>query len=202
MAISGVGLGMTATGAFLAYAGITNQPLADALRAALKGNVKPASNTPPAWATTSGTFTGDPSQTTVSSPYVAAGGDLLGVSALKYVGRRYAWGKNFDSPDGGGDCSGLVFRSFHDLGYMTPRLTANMYPTWGAVRRDSTALPGDILWWPGHVAIVVGQGNMIEAPTFGIPVRVVPVRRGYLALTPQFNALQKYAYHVPDRGPI
>lgn len=191
MAVSGVGVAMAASGAFLAYAAITNQPPATALRDVLKGNIRPVPDkAPTGW--TVAPAGGDPSKTTVSSPWVDAGGSLFASAALQYVGRPYQWAHNFDSPNGGGDCSGLVYRAFHDLGYNTPRLSSWQYPVWSAVTRDSTARPGDILWWSGHVAIAVGNGNMVEAPTVGVPVRVVKIRRGYLALTPQLAAVEKY----------
>lgn len=187
MAISGVGLGMAATGAFVAYVAITDQPPLTALRELLKGRVTAIPNTKP-------TLSGLP-------PAEGSGGDQSGASAtglagaaLRYVGRSYQWAHNFDPPNGGGDCSGLVYRAFHDEGFLTPRLSSWQYPTWAAVRKN-TGEPqsGDILWYPGHVAIAVGNGNMVEAPTVGIPVRVVPIRRGALALTPQAAALAKYA---------
>jgi cell wall-associated NlpC family hydrolase len=46
--------------------------------------------------------------------------------------------------------------------------------------------PGDLLIYASrgpsrrHVAMVVGQGRMIEAPGHGIPVRSTSIRRGYL----------------------
>jgi cell wall-associated NlpC family hydrolase len=36
-----------------------------------------------------------------------------------------------------------------------------------------TALPGDLAVWDGHVAMIVGNGTMIEA---GDPVQLSPIR--------------------------
>jgi cell wall-associated NlpC family hydrolase len=186
VAVSGFGIGMAATGAFIAYVAITDQPPTDALRSLLKGQVTTVNNTSPTFDSTG----------TTSAPSSGSSGTVSGSglanAASKYLGRKYEWAHNFDPPNGGGDCSGLVYRAFHDLGYNTPRLSSWQYPTWSAVKKDAIAQAGDILWYPGHVAIAVDSGNMIEAPTVGIPVRVAPIRRGYLALTPQPNVLAKY----------
>lgn len=177
MTISGVGIGMAAGGAFIAYVAITDQPPATALRSLLKGQVRNATTTPqPPAVGTSDTGTQS----------------ALATVALKYVGRPYQWGKNFDPPNGGGDCSGLVYRAFHDLGYNTPRLPSWGYRTWPAVHVDSQIQSGDIIWYRGHVAIAVTPTTMVEAPTFGVPVRVAPIRKGYTALTPVLAALDKY----------
>lgn len=185
MPISGVGLSMAATGAFITYVAISDQPPLDALRNLLKGTP-----TPILPAGSSGGIATD------FNGGNAVNGSATGLAgaALRYVGRPYQWAHNFDPPNGGGDCSGLVYRAFHDIGYNTPRYSSWQYPVWKAVRKRQTEpLAGDILWWTGHVAIAVGNGNMVEAPTVGIPVRVVPIRKGFLALAPDYAALAAYA---------
>lgn len=198
MAISGIGVGMAATGAFISYAAITNQKPTDALRSLLKGEVTPITNRPAV--VNFNPSSGETSGSSVSSPWVDAGGSILSHAALKYVGRPYQWGKNFDPPNGGGDCSGLVYRAFRDLGYNTPRLSSYAYPTWKGVKKVAAPNPGDILWWSGHVAIAVGNGNMVEAPTFGIPVRVVRMRARPLALRPQLDVLNALYRPATSRG--
>ncbi|PKV97063.1 cell wall-associated NlpC family hydrolase [Amycolatopsis echigonensis] len=135
------------------------------------------------------------------SPSPAAGGSIEDViaRALSKVGMPYAWGGgNGSGPtrgirDGGVadqygdyrkigfDCSGLMIYAFagvqglpHYSGY---QYTAGRQVPLSQMRR------GDMLFWgyPGnihHVALYLGNGQMVEAPQSGSYVRVVPVRYG------------------------
>jgi hypothetical protein len=63
----------------------------------------------------------------------------------------------------------------------------------GLFRKDPSGPgSGDIIWYPGHVAIAVDSANMIEAPTFGVPVRIAPIRLLAIPLVPSWQALAKY----------
>ena len=112
-----------------------------------------------------------------------AGGDQLANAARRYLGRPYRWAHTFEN-GGGGDCSGLVWRAFHDLGVTDVPRVSGAQATWRKVRKISRAevRAGDLLWWPGHIAIAVSNAQMIEAPTFGIPVRITSIRAGALCL--------------------
>ena len=194
MAISGVGVAMAAAGGFVAYVAITDQPPADALRAILKGQVKNSTKTPTTLDPTTGLVP-------VASAGDSFGGQVgLADAAVKYVGRKYEWAHNFDPPNGGGDCSGLVYRAFHDLGSNTPRLSSWQYPSWDAVIAGIGVHPGDILWWRGHVAIAVSASTMVEAPTVGVPVRITAIRKGYSVLTPNPTVLNLRYRPASSRG--
>ena len=89
--------------------------------------------------------------------------------ALSAVGTPYQWGGN--TPGVGLDCSGLTHWAYGQAGVEIPRTAAEQ-----AVGRPvdgSELLPGDLVVWDGHVAMVVGDGQMVEA---GDPVQVNPIR--------------------------
>jgi cell wall-associated NlpC family hydrolase len=89
--------------------------------------------------------------------------------ALTQLGVPYVWGGT--SPGVGLDCSGLTQWAYHAAGLDLPRL-AQEQDVGAAVDRASLR-PGDLAVWDGHVAMIVGNGLMIEA---GDPVQLSPVR--------------------------
>jgi gamma-D-glutamyl-L-lysine dipeptidyl-peptidase len=99
--------------------------------------------------------------------------------AKRFLGLRYLWG---GTSAWGFDCSGLVWNVFHALGKTVPRDTG---PQSRAGKRVTGALrPGDLVFYGSpayHVAIVAGNGMMIESPDSAHAVRIVPLRRGYSA---------------------
>lgn len=79
--------------------------------------------------------------------------------AQAQIGKRYCWG-------GTGphcfDCSGLVQAAWRYGGFRLPRDSEAQARALVEVPPEDVR-PGDILWWPGHVALYVGGGAMIEA---------------------------------------
>lgn len=104
-------------------------------------------------------------------------------SAIRYLGLPYVWGGgNVDGPSGGGfDCSGLTSFAVHAAtGITLPRTSATQWNIGQEIPMDQARL-GDLLFgnWqpagPGHVAIYLGNGQMIHAPTMGDVVRIADV---------------------------
>ena len=96
-------------------------------------------------------------------------------AARKAIGATYVWGGSSIPP--GVDCSGLVYWAAHQMGSKIPRLTAAGYQA-GSTPGGSYNTPGTLLFWGApahHIAIASGNGMMVEAPTFGIPVRETPI---------------------------
>ncbi|MFT3663147.1 MAG: NlpC/P60 family protein [Gordonia sp. (in: high G+C Gram-positive bacteria)] len=90
-------------------------------------------------------------------------------AALSQRGVPYVWGGTTPS---GFDCSGLTQWSYRQAGLEIPRL-AQEQDTAGFAVTQSQLQPGDLAVWSGHVAMYVGNGQMVEA---GDPVQVGPVR--------------------------
>jgi len=101
--------------------------------------------------------------------------------AFKQLGCAYVYGGT--GPCGAGfDCSGLVLKSWAAAGITIPRTT---YAQWAALPHiaESAIQPGDLMFYNGigHVAIYVGNGMIIDAPTPGQPVRELSMKDSWYA---------------------
>lgn len=103
-------------------------------------------------------------------------------AAMQMLGAAYVWGG--EGPrDGGYDCSGLVMMAYRTQGIYLEHWSVGQYRyggTGGAYVPLSQAQPGDLVFWSHdgsvsgvyHVAMYIGNGQIIEAATFGIPARI------------------------------
>jgi len=80
--------------------------------------------------------------------------------ALQYVGGPYKWGGN--SLTNGCDCSGFVNLVYKHFGISVPRYSQAFKSVGQAVSFDNIKA-GDIVVYPGHVAIYIGNGCIVEA---------------------------------------
>lgn len=81
-------------------------------------------------------------------------------SAMSYLGKQYRWGGK--SPVGV-DCSGFVFLCYMENGvliYRDARICAG-YPVHSIPREK--LMPGDLIYWEGHVGMYLGQERYIHA---------------------------------------
>lgn len=95
---------------------------------------------------------------------VANSGDDVITLAKQYLGLRYVWGgKDLES---GVDCSGFVIALYRKYGL---DLTYPLYKE-GKGISYSDAKAGDLLYFPGHYGLYIGDGKMIHASNYGTGV--------------------------------
>lgn len=76
----------------------------------------------------------------------------------------------------GYDCSGLMWRSYFEAGIDIGANTSATIVTPGGPRTAvpiGQVRPGDLIWYPGHIAMELADGRMVEAARPGTNVRVV-----------------------------
>lgn len=104
-------------------------------------------------------------------------------AAQAQIGLPYVWGGGaFDGPTGGGfDCSGLTrYAIFQASGKKLGRTTFDQIKEGVPVEDLSKMLPGDLVLsnfserGPEHVQLYAGGGQVVEAQTTGVPIKMSP----------------------------
>ncbi|MEO8106454.1 MAG: NlpC/P60 family protein [Actinomycetes bacterium] len=110
--------------------------------------------------------------TSYAAPAIAA--------ALSKLGSPYVWG---DAGPSTFDCSGLIQWSYLQAGLVLPRVSSDQWSATTPVPVDDMQ-PGDLIVYAynsadagtiHHIAMYIGNGQMVHAPRTGDVVRVVPV---------------------------
>jgi cell wall-associated NlpC family hydrolase len=110
----------------------------------------------------------------VTIPTANTVGDQALQAAITREGDPYVWGA---AGPGQFDCSGLVVWAYAQEGIALPHYTGSLWNSGVHVARADLE-PGDLVFFfadISHVGIYIGDGMMIDAPDFGVPVKVDPV---------------------------
>ena len=109
--------------------------------------------------------------------------------AEQQLGKPYLFGGT--GPDAF-DCSGLMMMAYRAAGINIARTSEQQWATEVRVAA-SQVQPGDLVFFagadgtrtsPGHVGLVIGNGQMIEAFASGIPIRIASYsNRGTVGFT-------------------
>lgn len=118
------------------------------------------------------------SATTSEAPVVYATGEsALGQSvasyACQFVGNPYVYGGT--SLTNGADCSGFVMSVYANFGVSLPHSSSGDRSVGTAVGGLANAQPGDIICYSGHVAIYIGNGQIVHASTAKTGIKISDV---------------------------
>lgn len=113
-------------------------------------------------------------------------GQAIVAAARTYIGTPYVYGGTSYS---GIDCSGLTMRAHQAVGISIPRTSATQAGSGKNVGSLANALPGDVICYPGHVAIYIGNERVIHAPTEGQTVKEASV---YMGSSQPITAIRRY----------
>ncbi len=105
------------------------------------------------------------------APGSAEFGAAVMAIAARYQGTPYQYG---GTTPAGFDCSGYTSYVFRQVGIDLPRTSGAQRAATTRISR-SDAMPGDLVFMPGHVGIYAGNGMMWDAPRTGKDVQKRPV---------------------------
>lgn len=88
-------------------------------------------------------------------------GSQVAEYALQFLGNPYKHGGT--SLTNGTDCSGFTMRVYENFGVSLPRSSGDYREVGYAVDGLSNAIPGDIIVYSGHVAIYIGNNEIVHA---------------------------------------
>lgn len=103
-----------------------------------------------------------------ASSYIPAGGgsasgNAVAQFALQFKGNPYVYGGT--SLTNGADCSGFVMSVYKNFGVNLPHSSSADRSVGSAVGSLAEAQPGDLICYSGHVALYIGDNQIVHAST-------------------------------------
>ena len=81
--------------------------------------------------------------------------------AVQFIGNPYVYGGT--SLTQGADCSGFVMSVYANFGISLPRTSGEQGKSGSSVASLSEAIPGDLVWYSGHIGIYMGNNQLVHA---------------------------------------
>lgn len=133
---------------------------------------KAAKNTSGKTTSANNTYTGP---TAAKSTGGSASGRAVADYGLQFLGNPYVFGGT--SLTNGADCSGFTQAVYRKFGYSLPRSSTEQRSA-GREVSYSDAQPGDLICYAGHIAIYIGNGQIVHAssPRTGIKIGTATYR--------------------------
>ncbi|MBO6196944.1 MAG: C40 family peptidase [Butyrivibrio sp.] len=97
-------------------------------------------------------------------------GSAVAQFAQQFVGNPYVYGGT--SLTNGADCSGFVMSVYQNFGVSLPHSSGADRSVGAAVDGLANAQPGDIVCYSGHVAIYIGNGQIVHASTAKTGIKI------------------------------
>ncbi len=97
-------------------------------------------------------------------------GSAVAQFAQQFVGNPYVYGGT--SLTNGADCSGFVMSVYSNFGVSLPHSSGADRSVGAAVDGLANAQPGDIICYSGHVAIYIGNGQIVHASTAKTGIKI------------------------------
>jgi hypothetical protein len=92
--------------------------------------------------------------------------------AERFLGAPYVWGGKTMA---GLDCSGLIQTALQAVGKAAPRDTDMMEKALGDIVSLSSIKRGDLVFWKGHMGVMLDEARLLHANAFHMAVAIEPL---------------------------